>query len=272
MAKAKQDSQVHSQAAAGPAGDIPPASLAHNGDVLGGTPGDEIPVAKEEEKIEARFAIKDTLLREPDYQQILLWAEALGMAPEAVLMILAAGQDPDGFALEDGAMVCLVWDFERLPLIPTTWVSGLLIRDIEFRGKWPDGDTVFRPALPSLRSLKCKNVGVTSINLTLVPGLTKLDCSGNELTALDLSPVTELEWLDCGGNQLTTLDLSPVPELEWLGCGKNQLTSLDLSPVTKLESLLCYFNPLTTLDLTLVPGLTKLGCWVNGLTAPISPR
>ena len=128
MAKAKQNRKAHLQTG-GPAGDIPPASPAQDGDMLEWTPGDEIPVAKEEDRIEARFPIGDMLLedmlrepekllghmlREPDYQQILLWAEALGMAPEAVLTTLVY----DGLDLKDGAMVGMGWDFDCLPLIP----------------------------------------------------------------------------------------------------------------------------------------------------------
>ena len=198
MAKAKQNRKAHPQTG-GPAGDIPPASPAQDGDMLGGTPGDEIPVAKEEDRIEAGFPIGDMLLedllrepekllghmlREPDYQQILLWAEALGMAPEAVLTTLVY----EGLDLEDGAMVGLVWDFDCLPLIPSTWVSGLVIEQLEFRGRWPDTDTALRPVLPSLWRLICEGIGLASIDLSSVPDLLFLACSGNVLSELNLSP------------------------------------------------------------------------------------
>lgn len=113
--------QVHPQASGqvGPAEGTPPASPAspaQTGEVREWTLGDE-PGA-------ARFSIGDTVLREPDYRQILLWAEALGMAPEAVLTTLA---DPwaRGFDLtEEGALVNLVWDFERLTPDPHDLVAG----------------------------------------------------------------------------------------------------------------------------------------------------
>ena len=86
-----------------------------------------------------RFRIGDYLLREPDYRQIRRWAAALEMAPEALLVDLAACRlepkswedfESIGFALEDGAIVSLAWGFDRLPLIPATWEPGLLVHTL----------------------------------------------------------------------------------------------------------------------------------------------
>ena len=194
----------------------------------------------------ARFRIGDHLLREPDYRQILQWAEALGMAPETVLEVLVSSElttescgwsEPIAFALEEGAIVNLTWDFDRLPLVPEIWESGLLVRTLGFRGAWPEPAIALRPSLPHLRTLVCGCLGLASLDLSQVPGLTVLDCRGNRLIGIDLSPVPRLTSLECSGNQITRLDLATVPGLTWLGCGGNQITEIDLSPVPRLTSL-----------------------------------
>jgi Leucine-rich repeat (LRR) protein len=224
----------------------------------------------------ARFRIGDYVLREPDYRQILLWAEALKMVPETLLTVLAGTRweprwrweknyDPITFALEDGAIVRLAWDFDRLPVIPMSWLPGLLIRALGFCGAWPDVGTALKPVLPRLQTLVCGDIGRGSVDFSQVPGLTKLYCGGNQLPELDLSPVPRLTRLTCISNQLTGLDLSPVPGLTRLGCISNQLKGLDLSPVPGLIELSCSDNLLTVLDLSPVPGLIELSCGENPL-------
>jgi hypothetical protein len=51
--------------------------------------GDILARARTQDLGAARFAIGEYLLREPDYRQILRWAEAAGLAPEVVLERLA---------------------------------------------------------------------------------------------------------------------------------------------------------------------------------------
>jgi Leucine-rich repeat (LRR) protein len=217
----------------------------------------------------ARYRIGEYELREPDYRQILRWAEELEMAPEAVLAVLAESRvepeswqdwEPIGFAVEDGAIVSLAWDFERLSLVPQVWEPGLVIRTLGFAGEWRDPAVALQPVVPRLQTLRCSPVGLESLNLAGVPELTMLYCDENQLTELDLSPVPELTELSCWDNELTELDLSPVPGLTKLRCGWIRLTELDLSPVPELTELDCRHNQLTKLDLSPVPGLRKLKC------------
>ncbi|MEA3642901.1 MAG: hypothetical protein VBE63_23595 [Lamprobacter sp.] len=247
----------------------------------------------------ARYRLGKYVLREPDYRQILDWAEALGKAPEWVLEQLEQLEEsklepeedddlnPIVFAAEDGDIQSLVWDFERLPVVPEPWRDGLLIHTLGLKGTWPKPDSAWRPDLLYLKRVHCRDVGLsridlsavprltslncavnklTKVDLTQVPELTNLDCSGNALTALDLTPVLGLTMLYCWDNQLTDLDLIPVPGLTTLYCGDNALTDLDLTPVPGLTDLYCGGNPLTDLDLTPVPGLTHLACGGNQLT------
>jgi hypothetical protein len=221
-----------------------------------------------------RFYIGDTALREPDYRQILRWAEAIQQTPEALLATLkvceAVPEEWEGWpavalVLADGAMVSLAWDHRELPRLPDVWEPGLLIQKLAINGKVVNDDDPFtlRPNLPNLRTLICPRTGLELLDLDLVPGLTVLDFSYNQLTELDLTPVPGLTTLNCKHNRLTKLDLSPVPGLTVLDCYWNQLTELDLTPVLGLTELECECNQLTKLDLTPVLGLTVLYCDEN---------
>ena len=94
---------------------------------------------------QSRFRLGNYLLREPDYQQILLWAEAMDMSPLKVLQCLADAVHSDegfpyselSFAVENGAIVSMFWDFDVLPIVPNTWMKGLQIRDLGFFWQCP---------------------------------------------------------------------------------------------------------------------------------------
>lgn len=219
----------------------------------------------------ARFRIGEYLMRAPDYRQIQRWAKSLGMVPEACLAALAACRlelswedfQPFELAIEDGAIVNLVWSFDRMPLSPAPWEPGLLVRalGLGYRGKWPGAVIPLRPVLPRLQTLICRDIGLQSLDLSETRGLTQLNCGGNDLTDLDLSPVPGLTKLNCTANDLTTLDLTPTPGLIELYCGENQLTDLDLSVVPRLTKLSCGDNrQLVGLYLWTVPRLTELNC------------
>lgn len=231
----------------------------------------------------ARFRIGDYLLREPDYRQILLWADALGMGPESVLAELAGTRmEPEedwekfqtiSFIVEDGAILSLVWDFNRLPLIPTSWMPGLQIQMLGFRNDWGD-DTIdklnssfyrLQPKLPQLQYIYCQRLGLFLIDLSQVPKLSQIYCWDNNLTKLDLTLVPELTRLECALNQITELNLPPTCRLTHLSCWENDLTELELSSMPSLTVLDCTGNRLTNLDLSPVSGLTKLNCMGNDL-------
>ena len=227
--------------------------------------------------IPARFRIGEYLLREPDYRQILLWAEALGMAPEAVLGEFAGTKlrfgmvggafKPMEFAVEDGAIVSLPWESAHLPRDLATWEPGLLIRQLGLRGKWTEVVRDLLSAdLPRLETLVCAGLRLVSLDLTHMPLLSELSCGFNHLTSLDLSPVPGLTKLNCIVNSIKILDLSPVPQLTDLFCWSNQLTKLDLPSGLGLTHIYCFDNQLTQLDLTPVRRLTHLNCYQNRLT------
>ena len=223
--------------------------------------------------------IGDYEFRDPDYRQILTWAESLGLGPEEVIGRLAESKasEPDTlFRVHAGRILSFVWDFRLLPILSFGWLSDLHIEHISFRGV-NTSDFIIR--LETLRSLYCSNIGLRKLHLARVPKLTRLrcdtdlatllsglHCGSNQLTELDLSCVPNLTELHCQLNSFTELDLSRVPNLTELHCGSNQLTELDLSCVPKLTKLDCGDNELTELDLSCVPNLTELDCWDNELT------
>ena len=223
----------------------------------------------------ARFKIGAYELREADYQQILLWAQALALPPLTVITHLANsvcenfGGDPPAsrifFSLDDGAITSLAWDFEKLPLDIFRWVAGLRVEQLGFMGT-PASSPALALHLPFLSVLCCGETQLTELDLSNVPALTKLYCSSNQLTELDLSNVPALTEFDCSHNQLTELDLSHVPALRKLNCWMNQLTELDLSNVPDLTELYCSSNQLTELDLSNVPDLREFDCSHNQLT------
>ena len=183
----------------------------------------------------ALYRLGEYELCEPDYKLICLWAEDLGMAPEALLGVLAqcryeppeeAGE-PEAveFTLENGALRSLVWDFDRLPRFPDRWVDGLRLHTLGFIWNSNQPSTHLTPKAPSLRKLYLfarpfsylyREMPRRTLDLAGVPNLVSLGCRAFGLTELDLSPVPGLTKLYCWLNQLTELDLSPVPGLRIL--------------------------------------------------------
>ena len=207
--------------------------------------------AKRVSSEQARFKIGAYELCEPDYWQIIQWAEALGDSPEVVLKVLEGTRFSsvrDGltidFTVVEGCISSLVWDFAKLPLDAIPWRDDLSIRALVYQSDLP---SIFLPrTFPAgLRTLVCNGLRLGELDLSKVPRLAELYCRSNEVAALDLSPVPGLKRLDCGLNRLTRLDLSPVSRLTALNCRENQLTQLDLSRVPRLTTLDCCENQLT---------------------------
>ena len=224
-----------------------------------------------------RFKIGDHVCCEPDYHQILLWAETLKIEPVTVIERLL--YDGTFFSIrvpsfpgewhstrfENGRIETLYWDRRLLPLREFRWVEGLQITALQFSFAY---ETAWKVSglplpLPHLRLLCCLGLGLTELDLSNVPNLTALSCEENQLTELDLSHVPNLTGLWCNNNQLTELDLSHATDLAELYCDRNRLTQLDLSQVPNLTTLWCGASQLAELDLSKVPNLTDLRCNEN---------
>ena len=233
--------------------------------------------AKDRELEQARFRIGEYEFREPDYRQILRWAEALNLSPEQVLASLEASKFQPGYGeihvelgVVDGALSSLVWDLTKLPLGEFGWDGEVRAHTMAFLSDEPL-QRLPRDLPPSLRTLVFAGLRLEGLDLSAVPQLTKLRCDANQLTKLDLSAVPQLTEFSCSGNELTELDLSVVPQLTKINCDGNDLTELDLSALSQLTELSCsgldscFGNQLTELDLSAVPQLTTLNCDGNHL-------
>ena len=186
---------------------------------------------------------------EPDYRQILLWAEALGLEPEEVIRRLLdrrtlhmPERDRTVFqetVFENGRIVKLNWDLNLLPISNFEWIEGLEIDYLRL-AFWQYDESARVPlkvSLPKLRELNCE-CATTELDLSGVPSLEKLWCSGKGLTSLQLSKLPRLKELQCKFSQISELDLSKLPTLTVLNCQANQLAVIDLSQVPLLRA--CY--------------------------------
>ena len=211
-------------------------------------------------------------LREADHRQVLMWAQALALSPEEVLQRLAQARIDNAhgetlsFAIDNGALTSLVWDFDALPLARFEWVDGLQIRRLGFKQASTPSPRTLALRLPRLDFLWCNRVGLTELQLQTAPALTRLFCAYNELTVLDVRAAPGLTTLACDNNQLRTLNLSGVSALTTLWCQENQLTELDLAEVSQLNLLVCDYNRLHALQLPEASALTELWCRGNQLT------
>ncbi len=256
------------------------------------------------------FSIGDYTWCEPDYRQILLWANQLKMEPLDLLNTLLADKPPKWerravlTKFENGRILSLRWDLDKLPISDLIYIEGLKIQEIKMHSETQaslslmasifnepkppkrscrkirlslptllrldhggcESETIVLENVPNLTELICHGSSLEKLNLFLTPNLTRLYCVRNNLEDLDLSHVPNLIELLCWSNQFTSLDLSNVPKLFGLACGENQLIKLDLSRVPNLTTLSCRRNQLSGLDLSQVPNLTSLLCGENRIT------
>ena len=117
----------------------------------------------------------------------------------------------------------------------------------------------------ALKSLKCDNNSLTSLDISKLPALEEISCCHNGLISLDVSANTALRIIKCSYNSLSSLDLSHNPYLYYLMCDNNQLASLDLSKNNALTMLACPNNQLTSLNVSGCTALSVLLCYCNQL-------
>jgi LPXTG-motif cell wall-anchored protein len=118
-----------------------------------------------------------------------------------------------------------------------------------------------------LESLECSYNLLTSLDASSNPALVTLICRGNQLTSLDVSNNPALVTLNCDDNKLTSFGAHNSPSLRTFYCGSNQLTSLDVSNNPALVTFDCGYNKLATLDVSGNPALVDFYCSGNKLTS-----
>jgi Leucine-rich repeat (LRR) protein len=222
-----------------------------------------------------RYRIGDIDFCEPDYRQMLLWAEDMEMTPEEVLLALWNEEDTlfhklgpsyDSFNktyIREGRLKRLYWNFDRLLIYRFDWLEELELEAVEFVGDALT--TSLALASRSLLSLDCMGCGFEELDLRSVPALQYLWCTCNQLAKLDLHLTPSLKSLDCSSNKLTELDLGNSHRLEWLDCSGNEIYELDFTRTEGLKTLLCSSNQIEKLDIRSIPDLQWLDCSGNAI-------
>ena len=233
---------------------------------------------------------------EPDYRQILRWAESLALEPEEVIRRLldrrslryedrdsnpVASKVFDQTIFQDGRIRKLNWDFDLLPCADFQWVDGLEIEYLRIAAEPPPLPTAWREQLNQYasdtneyrvieRHFRCSAwrtlpSKLSVIHLTL-PKLQTFICHWLLLDELDLSRLPSLESLCCSWNRLTDLNLSEVPKLKELDCSWNQFRHIyGLCSVPELLSLNCSCNRLTDIGFSEDQDLEHVDCFGNDI-------
>ena len=207
---------------------------------------------------EAKFRIGEYEWCEPDYRQILLWAEETGDLPEAVIERLEFSKS----SFADGRLIKILWDNDAGKLIQNMrFIEGLKLKSFFIIPH-------ITPVMLAFSGLKASDAEVAEINLEGLTDLEELGISRQNLTELNLRPTPNLKMLRCESNSLASINLSSCQKLEKVNLRHNCLTQIDLTNLPALRILECNQNRLSYLDLSGVPALEILDCsenrWVAG--------
>ena len=118
----------------------------------------------------------------------------------------------------------------------------------------------------AMKTLKCHNTHLISLDVSKNAALEELDCSETPLTSLNVSKNANLRSLACMRTKLSSLDVSHNVNLKSLNTEQTPLGTLDVTRNTALEFLNCYGNNLTTIDVSRNTALVTLYCGSNQLT------
>ena len=118
----------------------------------------------------------------------------------------------------------------------------------------------------ALKTLKCHNTHLISLDVSKNAALEELDCSETPLTSLNVSKNANLRSLACMRTKLSSLDVSHNVNLKSLNTEQTPLGTLDVTKNTALEFLNCFGNNLTTIDVSRNTALVTLYCASNQLT------
>jgi len=230
----------------------------------------------------ARFRIGEYEWCEPDYRQILTWAEITGKRPEAIIQRLVQMHS----SFSEGRLTEVNWDEGSMLIRKMHFITGLKIKLFQLCGSGRNIGMIStltnpRPGvtpmdyevseinlqgLSELEELGVSQQNLKELDLTSTPKLRKLYCESNLLTRITLTGCHNLEDIHLRNNLLSEIDLSNLPALKVLECGSNELWNLNLSGVPALEVLDCRKNApgrygvdhIEVLDITSLKNLKKL--------------
>ena len=118
----------------------------------------------------------------------------------------------------------------------------------------------------AMKTLRCHNTHLISLDVSKNAALEELDCSETPLTSLNVSKNVNLRSLACMRTKLSSLDVSHNANLKSLNTEQTPLGTLDVTKNTALEFLNCFGNNLTTIDVSENTALVTLYCASNQLT------
>ena len=118
----------------------------------------------------------------------------------------------------------------------------------------------------AMKTLRCHNTHLISLDVSKNAALEELDCSETPLTSLNVSKNANLRSLACMRTKLSSLDVSHNVNLKSLNTEQTPLGTLDVTKNTALEFLNCFGNNLTTIDVSENTALVTLYCASNQLT------
>ena len=118
----------------------------------------------------------------------------------------------------------------------------------------------------AMKTLRCHNTHLISLDVSKNTALEELDCSETPLTSLNVSKNVNLRSLACMRTKLSSLDVSHNVNLKSLNTEQTPLGTLDVTKNTALEFLNCFGNNLTTIDVSRNTALVTLYCASNQLT------
>lgn len=188
---------------------------------------------------------------EPDYRQILAWADATHQPPGIIIQRLVEMKS----SFVNGRLVEIHWDDGSFPMRKFVFVQGLKLKVFHVLGGSRTLGIINSKKMPGVTATDFE---VSEINLDGLSELEVLAVSSQNLKELNLRHTPKLKRLFCQSNFLVKLDLSLSRELAELWCPSNELTELDLSEATKLEELDCSGNQIEELDIRPLVFLKKL--------------
>ena len=195
---------------------------------------------------------------EPDYGQILLWAEVTRQTPTEVVERLVDCKS----IFRQGRLAEIYWDDSALRVQKFRFVPGLKIEVFHVLGA-----SRLEAIIHMMRSssLRRSDGEVHELDLAGLGDLEELAVPSQRLRELDLRPVPKLKRLFCDVNLLCSLDASGCGSLEEMVVRANLLTELHLPHSPSLKSIHCHQNELKVLDLTGTPAVEELDCRENQL-------
>jgi Leucine-rich repeat (LRR) protein len=203
-----------------------------------------------------RFRLGEYEWCEPDYRQILLWADETKKSPTEIIKRLIECKS----TIQDGRFIEIHWPDGSMWVKKISFVPCLKIKVFHVEG---GSYLVANLNMQKNPANKLSDFQVSKINLAGLQDLEVLAVSMQLLEELDLNPTSNLKYLRCESNSLSRINFAGCQNLAEIYLRNNFLSEIDLSNLPALKSLECNQNRLSSLDLFGAPALEYLDCREN---------